>query len=219
METNQSFIDLEWYSDMDPKEGKLIKTYLTKDTVMLEYGCGGSTLIFSKYVKKLYTIEHNLDWFWKIQEQIYQKGIDNVELHLCDIPKGVPTKREEFWDKYDENLIYASKELNTNIPKLDDCVYPRDKYVWHEYIDFIDTLDLPKLDVVFIDGRARSDCAYKVLDYIDEDSIVFIHDFWPREEYHKVFDYYEEVASIKDTQQGEAGHTIVGLRKKYEGDN
>jgi hypothetical protein len=201
--------------NIDPKEIDTVISYCDKDTtVMLEYGCGGSTTIFPKHVKKYYSIEHNLDWFWVVQQEIYDDKLDNTEIHLCDIPKGVPTMREEFWDKYDENLLYAQENLSTNIPKLDDCVYPRDKYTWHEYIDFIDTLDIPKLDVVFIDGRARTDCAYKVLNYIDEDSIVFIHDFWPREEYHKVFDYYDEVVSVKDTFKPPGGHTLVGLKKK-----
>ena len=77
----------------------------------------------------------------------------------------------------------------------------------------MDNLGVDHFDIVFIDGRARTDCAYKVLNYIDEDSIVFIHDFWPRPEYHKVFDYYTEVVSIKDTQVGDGGQTIVGLKK------
>ena len=200
-------------ADIHPKELELIFSYLDKDKVMLEYGCGGSTTIFPPYVKKYYSIEHNLDWFWNVQQEIYNDKIDNVEIHLCDIPKGVPTKREEFWDKYDENLLYAQEHLNTNITQLTDCVYPRDRYVWSEYIDYVDKIGVDHFDVVFIDGRARTDCAYKILNYIDESSIVFIHDFWPRPEYHKVFDYYTEVVSIKDTQIGDGGQTIVGLKK------
>jgi len=200
-------------ADIHPKELELIFSYLDKDKVMLEYGCGGSTTIFPPYVKKYYSIEHNLDWFWNVQQEIYNDKIDNVEIHLCDIPKGVPTKREEFWDKYDENLMYAQEHLNTNITQLTDCVYPRDRYVWSEYIDYVDKIGVDHFDVVFIDGRARTDCAYKILNYIDESSIVFIHDFWPRPEYHKVFDYYTEVVSIKDTQIGDGGQTIVGLKK------
>ena len=200
-------------ADIHPKELELIFSYLNKDKVMLEYGCGGSTTIFPPYVKKYYSIEHNLDWFWAVQQEIYNDKIDNVEIHLCDIPKGLPTKREEFWDKYDENLMYAQEHLNTNITQLTDCVYPRDRYVWSEYIDYVDKIGVDHFDVVFIDGRARTDCAYKILNYIDESSIVFIHDFWPRPEYHKVFDYYTEVVSIKDTQIGDGGQTIVGLKK------
>ena len=201
--------------NIHPKEIELVQSYCSRDAIMLEYGCGGSTTIFPKYVKEYYSIEHNLDWYWNVQKELYDDKTYNVNLHLCDIPKGIPTKREEFWDRYDDNLLYASEHLdNHNIPKLDDCVYPRDKYVWHEYIDYVDKLGVDHFDIVFIDGRARTDCAYKVLNYIDENSIVFIHDFWPRREYHKVFDYYTEVVSIKDTQVGDGGQTIVGLKKK-----
>lgn len=203
-------------SDINPKELDTVISYCDKDTtIMLEFGCGGSTTIFPKHVKKFYSIEHNLDWYWNVQQEIYNDKLDNVELHLCDIPKGVPTKREEFWDKYDDNLLYASEHLdNHTIPKLDDCVYPNDRYIWYEYIDYVDKLGVKHFDVVFIDGRARADCAYKILNYINEDSIVFIHDFYPREEYHKVFDYYDEVVSVKDTFIPPGGHTLVGLKKK-----
>ena len=202
-------------ADIHPKELELILTYLDKDKVMLEYGCGGSTTIIPPNVKKYYSIEHNLDWFWNVQQELYDDNIDNVELHLCDIPKGVPTKREEFWDKYDDNLLYASEHLdNHTIPKLDDCVYPNDRYIWYEYIDYVDKLGVEHFDVVFIDGRARADCAYKILNYINENSVVFIHDFYPREEYNKVFDYYDEVVSVKDTFIPPGGHTLVGLKKK-----
>ena len=203
-------------SDINPKELDTVISYCDKDTtIMLEFGCGGSTTIFPNHVKKFYSIELNLDWYWNVQQEIYNDKLDNVELHLCDIPKGVPTKREEFWDKYDDNLLYASEHLdNHTIPKLDDCVYPNDRYIWYEYIDYVDKLGVKHFDVVFIDGRARADCAYKILNYINEDSIVFIHDFYPREEYHKVFDYYDEVVSVKDTFIPPGGHTLVGLKKK-----
>ena len=201
-------------ANIHPKEIDLIQSYLSDKKIMLEYGCGGSTTIFPRYVKKYYSIEHNLDWFWNVQQEIYNDKLDNVEIHLCDIPKGVPTKREEFWERYDDNILYASEHLDTNIPSFEDCVYPKDKYVWMEYIDYVDKLNVKLFDVVLIDGRARTDCAYKVLNYIDKGSIVFIHDFWPRSEYHKVFEWYDEVVSIKDTQQGDGGQTIVGLKKK-----
>ena len=201
-------------ANIHPKEIDLIQSYLSDKKIMLEYGCGGSTTIFPRYVKKYYSIEHNLDWFWNVQQEIYNDKLDNVEIHLCDIPKGVPTKREEFWERYDDNILYASEHLDTNIPSFEDCVYPKDKYVWNEYIDYVDKLNVKLFDVILIDGRARTDCAYKVLNYIDKGSIVFIHDFWPRSEYHKVFEWYHEVVSIKDTQQGDGGQTIVGLKKK-----
>ena len=66
-------------------------------------------------------------------------------------------------------------------------------------------------DVVLIDGRCRVECAKSVLPYLKENAVVFIHDFWQkgRERYLKVFDYYNELKSIKDTEQ-----TIVALKAK-----
>ena len=147
-------------ANIHPKEIDLIQSYLNDKKIMLEYGCGGSTTIFPRYVKKYYSIEHNLDWFWNVQQEIYNDKLDNVEIHLCDIPKGVPTKREEFWERYDDNILYASEHLDTNIPSFEDCVYPKDKYVWNEYIDYVDKLNVKLFDVILIDGRARTDCSY-----------------------------------------------------------
>ena len=146
-------------ANIHPKEIDLIQSYLSDKKIMLEYGCGGSTTIFPRYVKKYYSIEQNLDWFWNVQQEIYNDKLDNVEIHLCDIPKGVPTKREEFWERYDDNILYASEHLDTNIPSFEDCVYPKDKYVWNEYIDYVDKLNVKLFDVILIDGRARTDCA------------------------------------------------------------
>ena len=195
------------------KEVELVISYLNKNQTMLEFGCGGSTTIFPKYVKDYYSIEHNLDWYWRVQEELIEDKIENVNLHLCDIPKEVPTAKREFWKKYDENLLYFSEHLDTTIPSFEDCVYPEKRYVWHEYIDYVEKFGVSEFDIVFIDGRARVDCAYKVLNYIHDESIVFIHDFWPREQYHKVFDWYDEVVSIKETRV-DMGQTIVGLKKK-----
>jgi hypothetical protein len=46
--------------------------------VMLEWGAGNSSLFFSKKVKYLYSIEHNIEWF----EQVKRKNIKNQKLIL-----------------------------------------------------------------------------------------------------------------------------------------
>jgi len=47
---------------MDPAEIDAIMATLKPDTVMLEWGSGGSTLHWSKHVKKLHSIEHIAIW-------------------------------------------------------------------------------------------------------------------------------------------------------------
>ena len=65
-----------------------------------------------------------------------------------------------------------------------------------------------RFDNVLVDGRARLWCAENILPYLHEDSIVFIHDFWPRKHYHGVFEWYDVVDKI------ELKPSLVVLKKK-----
>ena len=58
---------------------KLVCNLLTPDTRVLEWGSGGSTLFFSKYVKSWDTIEHNVNWISEMLE--YTKDLSNVQFH------------------------------------------------------------------------------------------------------------------------------------------
>lgn len=89
---------------------------------------------------------------------------------------------------------------------------PTKREQFETYIAHVDTLGVDKFDKVLIDGRARGWCAEYVLPYLHKDSIVFMHDFWNRPQYHVVFNWYEEVASIK----GQGLQTIVALKPKLE---
>lgn len=59
----------------------LIQSYLSINKIMLEYGCGGSTLYFSKYVKKYISIEHDVKWIQNIQ--LSNNITDNIQIHYC----------------------------------------------------------------------------------------------------------------------------------------
>lgn len=87
---------------------------------------------------------------------------------------------------------------------------PTQRNQFKTYIEYVDKLNIKKFDKVFIDGRARGWCAEYVLKYLHEDSIIFIHDFWNRPQYHVVFNWYDEVDSIKT----EGLQTIIALQPK-----
>lgn len=196
---------------MDQKEKDLIIKYISQkpDSTMLEWGCGGSTLIFSKLVNHYVSIEHNLDWYLDVQREIKTQNLTNIDFHLVDVSKGVPTTKKDFYDKWHQELQELSSLESNNIPNLDYCIYPRNRFVFHEYIDWVDKLKTKIYDFVLIDGRARADCAFKILNYIDNDSIVFIHDYWKRPEYQVITEYYDVIDSVQDTLQ-----TIVALKRK-----
>lgn len=148
-----------WMTD---KQIDLITKYLKPKDIMLEYGAGGSTLYFSKYVKTYVSIEHDNEWIKKIQSIINCEP--NIELHYCapNNPIKLPVSRGSHVD-------------------------------FKNYINYIDTIQYKHYDVVLIDGRARQYCAQKILNYIDKDSIVFVHDFFERKRYYSIKQYYNIV--------------------------
>jgi len=55
---------------MHEKEINLIEKYITPETIMLEWGSGGSTIQFGKLAKQYFSIEHNKGWVNQILPQI-----------------------------------------------------------------------------------------------------------------------------------------------------
>ena len=55
---------------MYPSSVELLCSYLRPDMEVLEWGSGGSTLYYSKYVTSWYSIEHDQSWSKKILQYI-----------------------------------------------------------------------------------------------------------------------------------------------------
>jgi hypothetical protein len=92
---------MDKFGGMSQLEVNTIGTFLDRDDIMLEWGSGGSTLYFPKFVKYLYSIEHDEQWFKRAQEGIDSMDIKNVSLFLVpnNLPRSFPyVKREEFVD-------------------------------------------------------------------------------------------------------------------------
>lgn len=89
-----------------------------------------------------------------------------------------------------------------------------------DYINFPITHNL-KFNKVLIDGRARKYCATSICDYIDYDTIVFIHDFnYNNVEGYEDETYFDDILEkyyIFDRVTD--GQGIVALKKKKNGDN
>ena len=75
---------------MTEDEVQFFESYLDDSKVVLEYGCGGSTLYYSQLVKKYISIEDETIWY----RSISKKKEDNTFMYL-ESPKK---------DLYDEEL-------------------------------------------------------------------------------------------------------------------
>lgn len=166
---------------MSAEEVQKIAGLLEPSHVMLEWGCGGSTLRFSREVHRYYSIEHDREWFEKISRHVKWARQHNV--HLVHVPANLPL---------------------TGVPN-----YARsaaDRYAqFKDYIEHVDRLGVERFDRVLIDGRSRPECALHVLPYLTGESRVFIHDFFKTKydpaDYRAVLDrHYELVDAVRDGQ-------------------
>ncbi len=157
---------------MSQEEIELVKKYLKPEHTVLEWGSGGSTVHFSKFVKEWHSIEHTTKW----HDIVAKEKPDNVTLYHVG-PDYQMQKRHGVSSKW---------PMNEN---------------FREYANFAKTLNR-KFDVVLVDGRARKWCALESMACLKQDSIVFIHDFWQRADrgYHDVFEYFDVVDKVESGQ-------------------
>lgn len=141
---------------------------------LLEYGCGASTYIFSEYVSFIHSIEHDKKWFNSINQQLKDKGITNVQLHL----------HEPISLTHDLSFTPGDYDLHNT---------EEGKKLFFNYINGFKSLDF---DDVLIDGRARKLVAIEILPYLKSNSFVYIHDFNNRPYYHNILEFYDVVESV-----------------------
>lgn len=116
------------------KSKKLLSDLINKNFDVLEYGSGASTFWFSKRVKKIYTIEHNFEWFRKI-DKIKRK---NVKPYFV---KSIKKENSKYKSKILKNFcfknyVYFPKKINKKFDLIfidgrcrDQCIYLAYKFL------------------------------------------------------------------------------------------
>ena len=154
---------------MEVEERQLLESYMTPTTRYFEWGSGGSTETYPRLTQgTVVSIENYKPWCDKVSTlpfvQCRQK---QGTLHYkCIVP--YPTK---------------------------DAGYPVDTAHNGDFDEYINAIEeYPNFDVVLVDARWRVACALKALDYITDDTVVFLHDVRSRRPYYNaVFKWYEEI--------------------------
>lgn len=158
-----------------------IEKYLKSTDVFLEWGSGGSTLYFSQFVQEYTSIEYDIKWYNNITEYISINKLQNI------------------------NYIYCPPDNNV-IPPINSYRSKKEDFI--TYVNIIDSLPQKIYDKVLIDGRSRVACAKKILNYLHNDSLIFIHDFFKRSKYFSILEDYVIVDSVQNRQ------SLAVLKKK-----
>jgi hypothetical protein len=75
----------------------LLDTWLCSTDVGLEFGSGRSTIWFAKQVKHLISVEHDPEWYAKVNKQLHmlrEPISERVDYHLLEVEKAKPETSE-----------------------------------------------------------------------------------------------------------------------------
>jgi hypothetical protein len=162
---------------MSQEEIDSILSFLSKDDIMLEYGCGGSTMFFPQYVKEYHSIESDPEW----ADLVKKNMPENVELHTVPItrPCDPNQKHATKWKQLYTTLIYKA---------------------YKPYIEKGSEIG-KSFNKILIDGRARPQCARYMYDFIDNEAVIFVHDWQPcRMHYRAILEKYKILKEVKTNQ-------------------
>lgn len=62
----------------------ILENWLKPTDRGIEWGSGRSTIWFAERVGSLVSVEHSPDWYRRVGAELKQKGLQNVEYHLCE---------------------------------------------------------------------------------------------------------------------------------------
>jgi len=186
----------------------IVKTFAQlRPETYLEWGCGKSTNFYPLLASgKVVALDNYPPWCEKVSTSPVVNCLINEQKRFqfnCIAPltpQGTEIK-----------LSQMGRVLNSS----------EQQYVAESYVNAIDTAGVPHYDVILVDGRYRAACALKALSYINERSVLFIHDFFGREGfgYFRVLEYYDIIGyarSLVILRKKDAAHLPADWKTAYE---
>ena len=159
---------------MTLKERELFDKFIEDAKCYLEFGAGGSTIrVLQRSKAKIHSVESSLEWIKEMSRYVTIKYWRNKRVFFHPVAIG----KTGMWG------FPASDAAKESFPKYSSAIF--------------DELYPVQPDVVLIDGRFRVACALQTILRLhsNEKTILLVHDFWNREEYHMILDFLTEIES------------------------
>lgn len=148
--------------------------YVASAKKYVEFGCGGSTsLALESGCEKIDSVESDIEWIGRCRNHpLFASNTDVITFHHADIGPVGRWGRPADKSKVDVWSDYFLK-------------------VWRE-IEY-------RPDFVLVDGRWRVSCCLQaIVECPAESTIIAVHDFWSRPNYHVVLEFADEIDRARD---------------------
>lgn len=163
---------------LSPTSILFFKKYLKSEMVGAEFGSGSSTLFFAPRISKLYSVEHNKEWYDSICNKLKESGLNNVDYRFV-----LQNEKDDF------------KNASFHLEDSGDYEVRRD-YV--NYFRALNDIEDATLDFAIVDGRARTECCMEILPKIKKGGILIL-DNSERDRYNPVFNKMKNESIYKTT--------------------
>lgn len=135
---------------------------------LLEFGCGGSTLVAARQVRRIVSVDSDPVWLGKVQAEVAHEVVEFTPFHADIGPVG------EWGYPVHESRIRDWPRYHTQI--------------WRGLSG--------SPDAVLIDGRFRVACLLQSIIHCKPDCIFLFHDFSDRPDYHVVLRHADVLARV-----------------------
>ena len=191
---------------------------------MLEYGAGSSSFFFSSFVDSYVSIEHSPDYCRELERMARQQPHRSVTIFYMQRTTDGFSVHHRFEQK--SNLASSSSPIEIYcVPRNAHSVAAyrlwanggRSTYrMYKDYVDFVPHyLSNRQFDFAFLDGRARPQVAYAILNQLNRSNAkVFIHDWNQRKDYHIISrEFYQIVDQQIESNQVGGGGLVVLIKR------
>ena len=175
----------EFAANMTPEERALLHEWSAPCSHIVEFGCGGSTILFLEATSAVInSVDNNRDWVERISaEPRAAEAIGNGRLKFCLVntgPVGSGASRRTIRPGLSGGVIL--------VPSGTEC-------------------GNPAVDLVFVDGRFRVACTLMALLQAQPPAVIAFHDFWTR------LERYADVLRFLDVSGRAGSLAILSVRQ------
>ncbi len=122
------------------------------ETRVLEWGAGGSTLMFAAAGAHVVSVEHTQKWYWIVEHQLLVTG-QFRHVDLMHVPPDQEPAAPLYWDN-------EGRSMERYVERPAEVAKARWK----------------KVDVILIDGRARVACCHRASHLLAKGGVVVLDD-------------------------------------------
>lgn len=176
---------------MEGDDLAVLDAALNEAKVVLEYGSGFSTVHLGNRLKdwgRLVSVEHDRRWFDQVTTLLREQNLKNVTLLLREPKTGPP---HSDFQRFSERNLREYIEAPQKYLKEGD------------------------VDLVFVDGRQRINCALAAARLMKPGGYLMIHDFWPTLRYRaRLPELLEQYDYLLESPSRERDQGLAVFRKR-----